>query len=148
MSTTAAVLTWRAGRLTLSEGDGRTTILPLGPEVLADRHWPQRPPSPLQLERAIDEVETAIEQSGLVHAPRDRLRLAGPWSELMPQRLRHDGDIRRDEIESEFSKLVSAAHRGPGEPVEATHQGVHAAALLMLRELMHHLGFQWLTAAT
>lgn len=145
MDTIPFVLTWEAGRLALSGGEGEMAVLALGPDVLAGRHWQQNLPNPLQLERAIDDVEGAIEQSGVVYARRDRLRIAGLFRDLVPQLLSPGAELSRDEIEAEFSKLVSAAHRGPGSGAEVALPGEHAAALLILRELMHHLGFQSLT---
>jgi hypothetical protein len=137
-----SVLTSHADRLVLSDGGGAATVLACEPALLAARHWPHTLPTPLQLERAIDDVEAAIEQAGLVQAPRGGLLLDETLSGLLAPVLDRGTTVSLDEVERAFSALVSAAQRGPGASTTDTLQGDRAAALLMLRELMHHLGFQ------
>ena len=141
------VLTSHADRAVLSDGGGAATVLACGPALLAARHWPHTRPTPLQMERAIDDVEAAIEQTALVQAPRGCLILDETLSGLLAPVLDRGTTVSLDEVERAFSALVSAAQRGPGVGTADALQGVRAAALLMLRELMHHLGFQSLMGA-
>lgn len=126
--------------------------LALGPAALAAAHWPQGRPTPLQIEQAIDAVEDAIEAADVHHAERGILcRMAdagagagadgegegegegkGLWPDLFGTRQ----TLTRDDVEAHFTRMAAQTH---------TLQGEHAAALLMLRELMHHLGFQVLS---
>lgn len=140
-------LTSHADRLVLSDGGGAATVLVCGPALLAARHWPHTLPTPLQLEQAIDDVEAAIEQTALVQAPRGGLILDETLSGLLAPLLDRGTAVRVDEVERAFSALVSATQRGPGAGTADALQGDRAAALLMLRELMHHLGFQSLMGA-
>jgi len=82
-----------------------------------------------------------------VQAPRGGLVLDETLSGLLAPLLDRGTAVRVDEVERAFSALVSAAQRGPGVGTADALQGVRAAALLMLRELMHHLGFQSLMGA-
>lgn len=95
------------------------------------------------MERAIDEVENAIEQAGWVHGDRGVLRVSAGLRELLPTPLPAPGANSRDDVEVAFSRLVAAS--GVAGPLAGLPNiGEVAAALLMVRELMHHLGFQTL----
>lgn len=120
----------------LTDGLGGQVRLALAPGALAARHWPSGRPDALALERAIDEVEAAIERTPLRHAPRGVLRLSGPGL-ATPDRMGLPlGTWPREALEQAFSRQLAV-------PVPAL-SGEAAASLLMLRELMHHLGFSQL----
>lgn len=121
--------------------EGRSAVLRVGPHALAARHWPSGRPSPVALERAIDDVENAIEQAGLHHAHRGALDATASLIQALPPRFRSSPELSRDEVEAEFSRLV-AASEGAGLDASSAPRGEAAAALLLLREVMHHLGFQ------
>lgn len=129
----------------LFEAEGRTVTLQVSPCSVAAHHWPQGTPGLLQLELAIDEVENAIEQASWVHGDRSVLRVSAGWRELLPQPWHGPGTISRDDVESAFSRLIATSGVA-GRHAEPHHSGEAAAALLMVRELMHHLGFQTLSA--
>ena len=63
-------------RTVFFDGTRESASLAVSPRILADRHWPRGLPGALQLERAIDDVESAIEQAGLAHADRGVLLAA------------------------------------------------------------------------
>lgn len=111
------------------------------PYRLAAKIWPQGQPTALQLERAIDDIENAIERTGVFHADRGCLLVDDSLHALLPERLRQPGICTRDEVELEFSRLVAAAAANAPNKNE-TLEGLHAASLVLLREVMHHLGFQ------
>jgi len=125
---------------TLTDAEHAPVTLQISPHAIATRHWPQGRPGPLQLERAIDDVENAIEQAGLTHGDRGVLRGSEDLGALLHPALYPAGITSREAVEAAFSRLVAAASGGAGHQAEAS--GESAAALLMVRELMHHLGFQ------
>ena len=51
---------FEAARTVFFDGAREDVSLPVSPSVLADRHWPHGLPGALQMERAIDDVESAI----------------------------------------------------------------------------------------
>ncbi len=125
---------------TLTDTLQKRVSLGLGPAALAARHWPDGRPRSLAVENAIDDVEMAIERSPLRHADRDLLTLVCADPAVLSPWLPADAELHRDEVERAFSMWAATLDR-PGA-VEPSVSGDGAAALLMLRELMHHLGFQ------
>lgn len=141
MTTSTATLQVDDERSVLIE-DGREPVtLPLSPRLLAARHWPRGRPSLLQLEQAIDDVESAIEQAGLRQASRHTLVASACLRQALPRRFSTASAFSRDEIESEFSRQVRESGAA-APPAEVAPDGLAAAALLLVREVMHHLGFQ------
>jgi hypothetical protein len=122
--------------------DGRrgSVTLRVSPRTLVARYWPKGQPGPQQLERAIDEVENAIEEAGLSHADRGLLYATESLRHVLPQRFNAPAQFSRDDIEARFSRLVAASSTA-GLDAGLAWTGETAAALLLLRELMHHLGF-------
>jgi hypothetical protein len=146
MTMPTAALRVAADHSALLDGDLDPVILRVSPRTLAARHWPGGRPGPLPLERAIEEVEDAIERSGLRQADRGVLHATASLRPLLPQRLAAPATYRRDEVEAEFSRLVASSHAA-GLGTGLGLAGETAAALLLLRELMHQLGFQAFSTA-
>lgn len=144
MSDGLPMLTFEADRTLLTDGQhGEVNIL-VGPQILANRYWPRGWPTPLQLERAIDGVESAIEQAKLRPAVRGVLRATESVLILLPGLLIPGAVTSRDTVEAAFSTLAAATHTSGYHVRAEASSGEGAAALLILRELMHHLGFQTL----
>ena len=125
----------------LTNGIHPPVVLKVSPRTLCARHWPRGRPGALQLERAIDDVENAIDQAGLVQRDCEVLRVSAALGVLLQSALQTNGTADRDAVEAAFSRLVVASG------VDGQHTaavGESAAALLLVRELMHHLGFQTL----
>jgi hypothetical protein len=141
MATPIPALQIGAEHSVLLHVDGPSAILRVSPIALAARHWPSGRPSPVALERAIDDVENAIEQAGLHHANRNALEATAGLIQALPPRFRSSPELSRDEVEAEFARLV-AASEGAGLDASSAPRDEAAAALLLLREVMHHLGFQ------
>ena len=139
--TSPLALHFEADRAVFLDGAQEDFSLPVSPKALADRHWPRCHPGSLQLERAIDDVEIAIMQAGLRHAERGVLLTTASLRQLLPDLPRHGTQVARDDIEARFTRLAASAFAaerggaGPGASGEST------AALVLLREVMHHLGF-------
>lgn len=130
---------------------GRTcaiVALAVGVDQLARDFLRHSPPTPHEMEAAIDFVEEAVgparprlpERLRLVasgDAIRDIARAAGLAIAPGPA-----PSLRVDAVERTFNRLVNVVEGNP-----ARHEGVpesasFAAALLVLREVMHHLGIE------
>ena len=123
----------------------------LGIDSLARACFRSAPPRPLEIEHAIEVTEEQVIGATAVRAsaqwpPTRCLRFGGPGAALLADALAaHRGPtaaIPGDAVEALFNRLVD---RSQGRP--ATHDAVptdprFCAALLMLRECLHHLGFQ------
>lgn len=140
MTTSPPSLHIEADRSVLLDSDRVPVTLRVSPRTLVARHWPVGQPSPLQLERAIDDVENAIEQAGLSHADRGVLYATESLRHVLPERFNASAQFSREDVEAEFSRLVAASSTA-GLDAGLAATGEAAAALLLLRELMHHLGF-------
>ena len=108
--------------------------------ALAEELFRHDPPTPHEIEQAIDRVEDALATSGLKHAVRGDLLTRDPQLHALLG-LRTSGDrMTRDEVEPRFQRLASASLGHPGLR-DGLPAGPAAAALLILRECMHHLGY-------
>jgi hypothetical protein len=131
-----------SARSTLIELDDDSTVtLPVGPAGLAHDCLRHDPPTPVELERAIDLVEDAI--GGLDRWPEGARRLVTADTVLLslPGLDVLGGGLTREEVEALFQRLASRALGLPLPTTELPHGREVAAALLILRECMHHLGF-------
>ncbi len=121
--------------------DALVVTLPVGPRDLADAVLRHEPPTPFELERAIDVVEDALTGTGLARADRGDLVTSDALLAALPSLGTPGARVGRDAVEALFQRLAS---RSLGTPVTASElPSGHdfAAALLVLRECMHHLGF-------
>lgn len=141
MTTLPLAMHFEADRTVFFDDAREVVSLAVSPRILAARHWPRSLPGPLQLERAIDDVESAIEQAGLAHADRGVLLATDSVQHLLPDLLEHGTLCSRDDMEDAFTRWVGLSYIvGRGGAGLALY-GQSAAALLLLREVMHHLGF-------
>ena len=141
-------LVFDAERTLFNETVGSASFsIAITPHSLAARHWHEGVPSPLQLEMAIDDVETALMNERLAYAARGELATSEPLLASLPGLNTAGSCLSRDEVELLFEHLASAAFAGH-QPVAsvAPTSGPPAAALLILRECMHHLGFETISA--
>lgn len=129
-------------RATLLEfEDGRTFTLHVGPQGLADTVLQHDPPTPAELERAIDLAEDALTGVHIASADSDRLVTADSLLLALPGLGPQGGRLTRDAVELLFQRLASRALGTPVPAAELPDGRETAAALLILRECMHHLGF-------
>jgi exopolyphosphatase/pppGpp-phosphohydrolase len=121
--------------------DGRRVVLSIGWRGLAETVLRHDPPTPVELERAIDLVEDALE--GLPVVPADVRGLVTTDAALraLPGLDAPCSGLTRDAVEALFQRLASRALGTPVATSELPHGRDVAAALLILRECMHHLGF-------
>lgn len=128
-------------RTTLTDGTAPEVALAVGVRSIADTFFRHDPPTPFEMERAIDAVEDALSATRLRHAARGELLTNDPLLQALPG-LQVDGErLARDEVEVIFQRLALASLGHP-DALEGLPSGRDAAAaLLILRECMHHLGY-------
>lgn len=135
-------------RATLLEFENnRSVTLQVGPQALTEAVLKHDPPTPAELERAIDLVEDAL--TGLHLVPADGARLVTADARLLtlPGFDTTGASLTRDDVELLFQRLASRALGMPAAAAELPQSREEAAALLILRECMHHLGFDRVDAA-
>jgi len=128
------------------DGQPLTGPLPLGATLLRERWLRHDPPQPQELEAAIEAVEDVVMQLHRALPAGDTLRVLAPagrpapFAPLMQART-------REELEALFNRAAAIAQGRPAsrDPVLADPEVV--AALVILREVMHHLGFTQLQFA-
>lgn len=132
-----------AGRVGIIADDARRELpLPVGTSQLT-RRFRRDPPRPVDLEEAIEVTEDAVMPLARLLPTDSVLRANDPLTRLVALRAAGSDAAQRvslDAIEALFGQLADAAQRGfwSGElRLDATT----AAALVILREFMHHAGF-------
>lgn len=129
-------------RTTLRAGDAPEVVLAVGARGIAEGLFRHDLPTPHEIERAIDRVEDALAATGLKQAVRGDLRTRQPQLHTLLD-LRAEGDrVTRDEVEARFQRLASASLGHPGLREGLPAGPAAAAALLILRECLHHLGYE------
>lgn len=136
-------------RSTLLELDaGETVTLPVGPQGLAEDVLRHDPPTPAELERAIDLVEDALMGSRLAQLDRGALVTTDALLRILPGLDTSSASLTLDAVEVLFQRLASQALGTPVASADLPHGRDIAAALLILRECMHHLGFDRIDTVT
>ena len=134
-------LTVETGRLVLrGAAVGEVTVgLDLGQVAALLRH---HPPTGAEIERAIDLIEDAVMATGLVQVRRGSLTIADTAGPLAAASfIGAPAGLGLEEVEAMFQRLAAAAS-GPSSVLDGVPADpVSACALLVVRELMHHLGF-------
>lgn len=146
-----AILHLTGGETLLALGRGANAdaliAFSFGAGGLARRMFKRSPPAPLDLENAIAVVEDEIAQKSKgIDGQRFRLissdsvverfaRLAGIAETENPR------IMSREALERLFGRLASVAEGQPASYADIPEDSEFAAALLILRELMHHLRF-------
>jgi len=116
--------------------------LPIGPGRLAAKVFSRELPSPVELEQAIEVVENALDATGLAAEPRGELVTTDAVVRQLPGLAVGHGALSRADVESLFQRLASASLGQPSAALGLPAGREAAATLLLLRELMHHLGFE------
>jgi hypothetical protein len=127
--------------LSSDDGGGVFTLAP-SPAALAEACFSHDRPTASELEHAIDIVEDALMAAKAPRLHGARLTAFEPTLRKLPGLEPVGATLSRDAIEALFQQLASIAlgMPNPGAAVIAD-RGV-AAALLIVRECMHHLGFE------
>lgn len=120
-------------------------VLALGASRTSTEFFKHTPPSPLEIENAIMVVEDEVTRARAValgHAPLystdqlvdDMVTLAGKPAAL-PR------SLTIEQVERLFDQLAARSEGRAASQVDIPDDPGFAAALLILREFMHHLGF-------
>lgn len=132
-----ATLRWRD-----AQGKAHARVLPIGPERLTRQHRFGRPASPLALEAAIETVEDAVMPLA-AQLPRPAELWLGAGTGALAAGIGAAGDVLDiDTVEAAFARLADLALGRPAAQAGVPDDAGFAAALLVLREAMHHLGLR------
>lgn len=120
-------------------------VLSMGWRTIARESFRHHPPSPLDLENAIAAIEDEIARAKALPEAGSRVRTENAFVReiaLAAGLPRHPETVLTvTAVEQAFQRLAAQAERGV-RPADGLPQGNEAAAaLVILRELMHHLGF-------
>jgi hypothetical protein len=122
--------------------EGGAVTLPVSPVSLTLSALLHDPPWPGELERAIDLVEDALTASRLVNTNQAALVTEEALLRTLPGLDTVGGTLQRDDVEMLFQLLASRSLGTPVSGARVPEGRESAAALLILRECMHHLGFE------
>jgi hypothetical protein len=131
--------------VTLLAGDRPAVVLAVATRRIAATLFRTDPPAAHELERAIDVVEDAIMAARAGSFDGRELVSAEPVVRLLARTAAARATFSRDTVEGWFQQLASASHGNPGALGDLPRDRVSAATLLIVREVMHHLGFDSLT---
>jgi exopolyphosphatase/pppGpp-phosphohydrolase len=146
---TLTVLHIAAGHTAVAAGQGAeaavTWVLPIGALKTAQRFFRRSPPTPLELENAIATVEDEVMRLPALLPPRSTLWSVDPvvrdialMAGVAPGACMV---LPLDRMEQTFERLAAVAEGRPVMLEGLPESTEFAAALLILREFMHHLGF-------
>ena len=126
-------------QVTAPDGAVQAWQADIGAAALARRCFRRDLPTPLEIEQAIDVVEDVVTRWPRATQADAVLQCADagwqPWAAL------GGATLSRDVVEDWFQRLASAS-LGQPMAMQGLPAGAEAAArLLIVRELMHHLGF-------
>lgn len=133
-----------AEHTTLATDSGHDVVLAVGVQTISKDFFRHEPPSAFDMERAIDAIEDALTSSRLPHAERGELVTSEPLLQAWASSGHPPGtdtQLSLDEVEAIFQRLASASLGHPGALIGLPQGRAAAAAMLILRECMHHLGF-------
>lgn len=127
---------------------GAPVTLPLSLEQLLAAGLRHFPPAEVALEQAIALTEDALMPRipALRAAPPDVLQLADPSLQALPALLGRSAPVtlQLDDVEQAFNRLADVAAGLPARSLGVPEQPRFVAALLVVRELMHHVGWRQL----
>jgi exopolyphosphatase/pppGpp-phosphohydrolase len=137
-----------ARQTTLTTTDpAMSVMLGLGYLSVAETFFRHDPPTPGELERAIDAVEDALMSARASRTDADTLVTSSDIGRFLPDLPSHGAAATLEEVEARFQRLASVSLGHPRTLADKPLDRESAAGLLILRECMHHLGFGTLTTA-
>lgn len=126
---------------TLSSDDGGVVDLGPSPAALAETCFLRGQPTAVELERAIDIVEDALMAAKVPRFTGAGLTTSEPSLRQLPGLDVVGATLSRDAVEDLFRQLALIALGMPAPQGSQLTDRDTAAALLILRECMHHLDF-------
>jgi hypothetical protein len=134
----------RSSQFISADGNPLTSVLPLAPSLLREQWLRHAPPRPQELEAAIEAVEDIVMPLHRVLPPAEVLHVLAadgkPLAALAQART-------REELEALFNRAAAIAQGRPASSDPALADPQTVATLVILREVMHHLGFTQLRFA-
>ncbi|WP_269789920.1 hypothetical protein [Stenotrophomonas sp. Iso1] len=137
-------------RIYLQPADADAIVLPLSLRDLLDAGLQNFPPTELALERAIALTEDALMPyvPALRAHPLEMLIADDGALAALPSLLGRDGNaslrLEIDDVERGFNQVARVAAGMPARAMGLPAQPQFVAALLVVRELMHHVGWKHL----
>lgn len=134
------------------EGAAPAITLPLDLASLLAAGLARFPPAESALEGAIATVEDALmpHVAALRRYPLDVLQGDGALLEDIARAAGRGAPVQQglrlsvEEVERVFNRLVDVAAGMPARSLEIPESPRFVAALLVVREILHHVGYQWL----
>ncbi len=119
--------------------------LNLNYKELATRFFSQEIPSEAELEYAINFIEDELMRETALHNRKSRLVTNDTAIlELFENNGRRVPILSRQNIEDIFSTYARVVRGTPAASLQVNAKRNDFALLLLIREIMHHLGFAWL----
>ncbi|MGL6570853.1 hypothetical protein ACSZOI_14865 [Aeromonas caviae] len=122
--------------LTAADGTSQTLSLALGLDALTPGPFRRDPPTSLELEQAIMVVEDLLMPLAARIPPHPVVQLSSP---VPLAAILGSQELSRESIERLFGQLVAMVEGDPLASAQLPRERRIAAALLILREWMHHL---------
>jgi hypothetical protein len=134
--------------LICTEGNGRVILqdeLPLGTASLARQWMRHTPPTPLDIEHAIEQTEDLVMPLAAKLVRTEQLLLRGPGAALVLQGVgaKPDAVLRwsLDDVEDIFNRIAMVSQGRPSGQDALPTAPEFYAAMVILRECLHHLRF-------
>jgi exopolyphosphatase/pppGpp-phosphohydrolase len=115
--------------------------LAIGFEATAAAHFHHHPPAAVEFERAIDAIEEEVMKARAVAGSDSSLVVEGGTARELAIALGGAESATLEAVETLFQQLAAASLGQTAARHSLPAGGRFAAALLILREFMHHLGF-------
>ncbi len=119
--------------------------LQLGTASLARRWMRHIPPTPLDIEHAIEQTEDVLMPLAAKLARTEQLQLSGSGAALVLQGVSAEPDAKLywslDEVEDIFNRIAMVSQGRPIEHEALPTEPEFYAAMVILRECLHHLRF-------
>ncbi|NMM04708.1 hypothetical protein [Polaromonas sp.] len=151
----ATVLELGGNTSAVRSGEGATPAakeFKLGVESLVQQCLLHQPPSPIELEHAIELTEDVVMPLASQFATSPLLVLQGMGAQVISKAIQAGGLVQTtltlDMVESLFNRLVAVSAGRPASQESLPIDKCLFASLLILREFMHHLGFTQVTLQT
>ena len=136
---TSTILCTDSGRVVLQQD------LPLGTASLARQWMRHTPPTPLDIEHAIEQTEDVVMPLAAKLARTEQLQLSGSGAELILQGVGAPPDAvlrwNLDEVEDLFNRIAMVSQGRPSGQEALPTAPEFYAAMVIVRECLHHLRF-------
>ena len=117
-------------------------VLQMGAQRTATDFFKHQPPSPLEIETAIMAVEDEVMRARAAVVGSPALYATDERVADMARLLGSPAELTLEQVERLFNQLAARAEGRPASQVDIPDDAEFAATLLILREFMHHLGFE------